>query len=603
MTTGPAIFGSDQDRIQATVRRAMALHQEGQLDEAERLYKSILAASPDHFEALHYFGLLEAQRDHHEAADQLMRRSLEINTGVAVAFANHARVLNALKRSEEAIAACDKALSLNRRLVEAMVSRGIALKDLERYQEALASLDRALIAKPGYAAAQRNRANVLLALGRHADAVRSCDGILKADANDVMALVCRGHALKALHRLAEALASFERSLALSPNDIEVLSECGVILHLLNRNEEALVYCDRALAMDRFWTEANAQRAVALQMLGRHEESLLSIRRARAVRPDDKTLAFNESYGHFGLGRLAEGWECYETRFEADPTLPFRAYPRPRWDGGRVAGTLLIWGEQGLGDQILYANMIPDVMGLADEIVLEVEPRLVALFARSFAGARVVAIGNEPYRGRVDVHVPIGSLGRHLRPDLQAFPKRETPLFVADQHRAARLRARLHQDDRKVIGLSWRSRNPKHEDAKTAQLTDFAALLRQPRCRFIDLQYGDTAQERKAVERALGVRVERLDDIDNTKDIDGLAALISACDAVASVSNTTVHLAGSLGCPTWVFLPHGNGRMWYWFENREDSPWYASVCLKRQTIGQPWSDLIKLHVDDVLAAPG
>ena len=601
MTTGPTIFGRDQ--VQAMVSRAMALHQGGQLDAAEPLYKSALAINPNHFEALHFFGLLEAQRGRNVEADEYMRRSLAINAGVAEAFANHARVLNALKRSDEALAACDKALRLNRGSAEALVSRGIALKELGRYQESLASYDRALIAKPGNVAALRNRANALLALERHADALRSCDSILKANPNDVAALVCRGQALQAMHRLVEALASFERSLVLSPDNVEVLSACGLILHILNRNGEAKGYYDRALALDPYWADANAGQANALQMLGRHGESLENIRRARMVRPDDMRLAFNEAYGHFGLGRLAAGWQCYETRFEADPSLPFRSYPSPRWDGSGMAGTLLLWGEQGLGDQILYSTMIPDLIGRAGEIVFEVEPRLVDLFARSFAGVRIVAMGSEPYSGRVDAWQPIGSLGRLLRPDLEAFPGREKPLLLADRGRTAALRARLHADDRKVVGLSWRSRNPRHEEAKTARLMDFEALLRQPGCRFVDLQYGDTAEERRAVERAFGVRVEHLDDIDNTNDIDGLAALVSACDGIATVSNTTVHLAGGLGRPTFVFLSHGNGRMWYWFENREASPWYRSIRLKRQASGQPWAQLIKAHVDEIMTCLG
>ena len=584
------------------VSRAMALQQGGELDEAERLYKSVLAMNPDHFEALHFFGLLEAQRERYVEADGLIRQSLAINSGVADAFANHARVLNALKRSEEALAACDKALALNRRSVEATVNRGNALKDMGRYQEALANYDRALIAKPGYIPAQRNRANVLIALERYAEAARGCDGILKVDPNDLATLVCRGHALKGSNRLTDALASFERSLALSPNDVEVLSTCGLVLHLLNRNEDAVAYFDRALALDRYWADADAQRAVALQMLGRHEESLASIRRAREVRPDDLSLAFNEAYGHFGLGQLAEGWRCYETRYDADPSRAFRSYPCPRWGGGKVAGTLLVWGEQGLGDQILYSNMIPDLIGRADEIVFEVEPRLVDLFARSFAGIRVIAMGSEPYGGHVDAYTPIGSLGQYFRPEFAAFPMRDQPLLLADRDRVSGLRARLRKDDCKVIGLSWQSRNPNFEDTKTARLIEFEPLLRQPGCRFVDLQYGDTVRERKAVERALGVRVEHLDDIDNTKDIDGLAALIGACDAVATVSNTTAHLAGGLGQPTWVFLPHGNGRMWYWFENREDSPWYSSVRLKRQVSGQPWSNLIQAHAGEILGFP-
>ena len=122
------------------------------------------------------------------------------------------------------------------------------------------------------------------------------------------------------------------------------------------------------------------------------------------------------------------------------------------------------------------------------------------------------------------------------------------------------------------------------------MRDFEALLRLPNCRFIDLQYGDTSEERAAVERELGVRVENLPDIDNKEDIDGLAALISACDRVVTVSNTTAHLAGALGRDTTVLLPAGHGRPWYWFKDRADSPWYPTVRLTRQAAGQPWAEV-------------
>ena len=97
----------------------------------------------------------------------------------------------------------------------------------------------------------------------------------------------------------------------------------------------------------------------------------------------------------------------------------------------------------------------------------------------------------------------------------------------------------------------------------------------PDCRFVDLQYGDTRADREALERELGLHIERLDDIDTTNDIDGLAALMTACDLVATVSNTTAHLAGALGRPTFVFIPFGNARIWYWFKHRADCPWYPS----------------------------
>src|SRR5262249_55332781 len=156
----------------------------------------------------------------------------------------------------------------------------------------------------------------------------------------------------------------------------------------------------------------------------------------------------------------------------------------------------IWGEQGLGDQILHASMIPDLAGQAHELVLEVEPRLVNLFARSFPHVRAVPLGSSLYPGRVDRHVPIGGVGQDLRANWASFPRRDRGYLAAEAARTEALRARLHGDHRQVIGLSWKSKHPKFEREKSARLRDFEGLLRNPDCLFVDLQYGDTLADRQ-----------------------------------------------------------------------------------------------------------
>jgi ADP-heptose:LPS heptosyltransferase len=140
-------------------------------------------------------------------------------------------------------------------------------------------------------------------------------------------------------------------------------------------------------------------------------------------------------------------------------------------------------------------------------------------------------------------------------------------------------------------------------SKSARLADFEPLLRLPDCRFVDLQYGDTSEERAALARDLGIMVERLGDIDNTNDLDGLAALMSACDVIVTVSNTTAHLAGALGRPTFVMVPHGYARIWYWFHDRSQSPWYPRVAIRRQQSGQPWADVVAAVTREVPALIG
>jgi hypothetical protein len=264
----------------------------------------------------------------------------------------------------------------------------------------------------------------------------------------------------------------------------------------------------------------------------------------------------------------------------------------------MRGVLLVWGEQGLGDQILHAGMVPDLGGRAGSVILEAEPRLVPLFARSFPDVKVIARGPKLFAGAIDAQIPSGSVGQFVRTSWDAFPRRRTGYLVADEARVERLRAQVARGGGAAIGLSWISKNPTHERAKSAALRDFEALMRAPGLRFVDLQYGNTTSERGALARDLGVRIEHIDEIDNTNDIDGLAALIAACDAVVTVSNTTAHLAGALGKPVWVLVPHGRAHLWYWFDDGDDSPWYPRVQVRRQKLGQTWAQLIASIVGEV-----
>jgi hypothetical protein len=348
------------------------------------------------------------------------------------------------------------------------------------------------------------------------------------------------------------------------------------------------------------------RADALIDLERFEEAVASYDAAIALEPDAVDPKWNKSLVCLGLGRFADGWALYDNRWSGARGLIPRPYFQPRWQGERVEGPLLVWGEQGLGDEILYASMIPDLLARTQPVVFEVEPRLAPLFARSFPDVTVVARKPELYGGRVEAQAALGSIGCHFRTGWDSFPQLAEGYLVADAERAGALRARL-ADGRSVIGLSWISRAPIGGQSKSARLRDLEALLRTPGCRFVDLQYGDTAAERAAVRDELGIEVERLPDIDTMNDIDGLAALMSACDAVVTVSNTTAHLAGALGRPTWVMVPHGHARIWYWFLDRDESPWYPRVRVRRQGAGQPWASLVAAIAEEAVpflrATPG
>jgi tetratricopeptide (TPR) repeat protein/ADP-heptose:LPS heptosyltransferase len=589
---------ADGATADALYREARTRCQQGRIAEGIDLVCRALAldAKQARFHTLLGMALSNVGR-HDESLDSFDQA---IALGAADVHGSRADALVALGRLADAVESFDRALAHDPSSVADWCNRGAALIDLGRAAEAAESFAHATALAPDFAEAHYNHGNALVKLERHVDAIASYDRALALKPDYVDALNNRANALNQLGRLPEALASAEAALALAPDHSGALVTRSVLLRKLRRSAEALASCERALALKSDDTDALTVRADLLTDLERFEEGIATLDRIVALKPDDVAARWNKSLICLGLGRFQEGWPLYEHRWAGAKGLVPRGYAQPRWSGGRVDGALMIWGEQGLGDEILHASMVPDLLARTPSVVFEVEPRLAPLFARSFPSVTVIACQKELYAGKVDAQEPLASLGRFLRRSFEEFPRRERGHLVAEAARAQALRQRLASDGRRVIGLSWVSKAPVGGASKSARLADFEALLRLSNCRFVDLQYGDTGDERAALARDLGIVVERLGDIDNTNDLDGLAALMSACDAVVTVSNTTAHLAGGLGRPTFVMVPHGYARIWYWFHDRSKSPWYPRVEVRRQQSGQPWANVVAAVAREVSA---
>jgi tetratricopeptide (TPR) repeat protein len=556
--------------IDARYNRAVALGQVGRSAQALAGYDQVLAAQPD----------------------------------FAPAWFNRGAVLVQLGRYEEAVDSFDHMLALTPDNPDALNNRGNTLALLGRHEAALETFERLLKLQPGHLDGLSNRATALSALGRREEALTSAECALAIRPDHVTALVTRGNVLHALERFDEALASYDRALARSPTDPKILINRGISLLELGRFEEALANAERAVAIEPSSAATYAGRGKAYQALARHQEGIADYERALAIDPAMPDAQLNLAMCFLAVGRFGEGWARYQPQHRPNwhrfGSRPINA--RPVWDGRPVPGTVLIWCDEGLGDQILHAGALAELSRQAGRAMVEVDPRLVPLFARSFPDIGIVP-GFEADRiaGEVDAQNVASSLARFFRPSFESIPRRDRGYLMPEPRRAQKLRERLAGDGRRVIGLSWISKNADIGRFKGTRLKDFEPVLRLPGCRFIDLQYGDTAVERETVERELGVRVERLADIDNMNDLDGLAALVSACDAVLTVSNTTAHLAGAVGAKTFVMVAFGRGRLWYWFPERPTSPWYPRLQVRGLAKGQTWAGLIAGLAPDIAAA--
>jgi hypothetical protein len=263
----------------------------------------------------------------------------------------------------------------------------------------------------------------------------------------------------------------------------------------------------------------------------------------------------------------------------------------------------LWAEQGLGDEVFYAGLLPQVLQRGVSVTLSADRRLHPALARAFPSIRLLD-RQQPPVGDFDAQAPIGDLAWLLALDKESLGANRKPYFQADPARKATLVA-SHPvfAAGPVCGVAWRSANKTFGAAKSLALRQLAPLFATPGLQFVNLQYGAVDAEIEAVRQELGVTIHRIEDLDLFNDVEGLLALVDACSFVVTSSNVTAHLAGSLGQRTGVLLPHGGqARLWYWHDGAGDSFWYPSLRLFRQDSPSDWQPAVDACAQWVKAIP-
>jgi len=512
-------------------------------------------------------------------------RALALQPNEPTALTGRGLVLQALGRPAEALESYDRALALRPDDAGAMRHRGDALEALERPAEALESYDRALALRPDFRAALLNRAGALQGLGRFADALQSYDRALAMQPDDAAVLNNRGHTLQSLERPAEALESYDRALAIRPDYAAALCNRGNTLQALGRSAEALENYDRALALEPDFAVALSNRGNALQELKRFPEALESYERALAVTPDFPDCQVNRAWLLLLIGRFAEGWQAYEwRRTTRNGTVPPAG---PEWSKGDTAAKrLLLYCEQGFGDSIQFSRFARVVAANGAEVFLQVQPPLGRLLSR-LEGVRVIREGEA--LPEYDAHLPVMSLP-HVLGIIPAAMPTSVPYLFAEPDRIAAWAERLPAD-RFRVGIVWQGRPVTMIDkGRSIPLRAFAALCRIPGLTLISLQKGDGVEQ--LADLPPRMRVETLGaDFDPGPDafLDSAAVMMNL-DLVISCDTANAHLAGALGRPVWIVLKHVPE--WRWMMDREDTPWYPTARLFRQTRPRDWDEVFE-----------
>ena len=251
---------------------------------------------------------------------------------------------------------------------------------------------------------------------------------------------------------------------------------------------------------------------------------------------------------------------------------------PQWDG-QLVNNLLVWAEQGIGDEVMFASAIEDANRRCKTLTVACDKRLIPIFKRSFSKEiEFLPKSASAICGLFDAQLPIGSLTKLFRRNLEAFSNNKPSYLVPNLQVVEKIRSNLNADGKEVVGLSWFSNSITHTRLmRNCSLDDMIKVIGSDGKVFVCLQYGDVDSDLQDFQSKTGITILNPDDIDQKNDIDNLCNLIAACDRVVSVDNVTVHLAGALGIPTSVLLP--TYRDWRWGSvDGSSSYWYPSINL-------------------------
>ena len=490
---------------------------------------------------------------------------------------------------EEALKAFEKAVQIRPDAAELWTRVANVLMLLRRWDQAVSSFEHALKLDPRYWYAAYNYALLLLQSERFEDAVIQLNLCNELQPDHAATLNGRGTALHRLNRFEEALSDNRQAQVLDPTNADICNDIGAALQKLGRNEEALEWFDRALDLRPNFVWALNNKALTLGELHKFDEAFMLYHHVKEIEPENAQTDWNIALLHLLNGDFETGWRGREARWKI-PSHPGTAgYPKfsqPVWLGEEnIEGkTILVCADEGLGDTIQFVRYAPMLKALGARVILLPQESLHPLLS-GLPGVSQCLPNLSKGLPAFDFHCPVTSLPLAFRTTLETIPVPASYLPAPAEDRRQVWEDRLGHHGKLRIGLVW-SGNPKHKNDRNRSipLRMFSGILDADAI-FVSLQK-DPRPDDTAVLR------ERTDIIDLSAylaDFSETAALVSCLDLVITVDTSVAHLAAALGCPTWMLLPYTPD--WRWLLNRDDSPWYPTVRLFRQTETRDYANVL------------
>lgn len=478
---------------------------------------------------------------------------------------------------------------------------GIYLQQHE-FENAAAHYRHTLASKPDMVEALANLGNCHLQLENPAMAADFYRQAIELRKNSAELHFNLGNALRANGNPAAAESEYNKAVQLKPDFSEAINNLGLVYFETGRYDQAATHYKKSIAVNPQNKDAYINLARCYRETRQSRRACELLAEALLLMPDAVELHWDYSLALLEMGRFSEGWKEYAWRLKNN-TLITRDFPVEDWRGQPVNGKhILVTAEQGIGDEIMFASCIPDLIERADRVTIECEPRLAPIFQRSFPQAQVHPAKQTDDTGwfskieQPDFHISAGSLPAYLRNSKEDFPKHEGYLFC-DENKLETWKSRFKKLEHPFsVGISWKGGHISMAKRRSTDLSEWGPILGIAGINFINIQYGDTTDDIKDAEQIFGITIHSWNETDPLQDMDGFAAQVSALDLVISVDNSTVHLAGALGVQTWVIQPFSPD--WRWLGQSSSSYWYPALTQFHPEQQGDWKPLFMRLKDDL-----
>ncbi len=551
--------------------------------EAANCGQHALAIDPNHADSLHLMAEICLHSGQWDQAIEWVARAVRIAPR-AEYVSTLGTVLQRSGRPGEALKAFEKAIAIAPENAELWKNFGAVLIDLNHPDQALLGLQQALKLRPRYVDAANLSGLILYRKERHAEALEFLNLSLEVEPAQADALHVRALVLLNLKRFEEALADNHQSQLLNPSNADTHNNLGTVLQKLGRYEDSLAWYDRAIALRPDFALALKGKAHSLIELRRIDEALACYARSIALDPENPATRWDLALLQMLIGDFEAGWAGREVRWQLG-LMPDPKLPQPLWlgDSSIEGKTILLHADEGIGDSFQFARYIPMVASLGARVIVAVADPACSLLSRLDGVAECIPKSIQTLPA-FDIHCHISSLPLAFKTRLNTIPSDVPYLPTPADERIKEWERRLGAHDKFRVGLVW-SGNPGHlnDHNRSMPLRELAKIL-DVDATFVSLQK-DVRDRDKEVLSATNI----VDMTEGLSDFDQTSALVCCLDLVISVDTSVAHLAGGLGRPVWILLPYTPD--YRWMLDREDSPWYPTARLFRQTETREWSSVL------------